>query len=75
MWAHSLYFLYLLLLSIPKILASSHPMALFIRHVGLILIFLEDPAGDSPCSRSRTARGLPVRATFTGNSVDALCRL
>jgi hypothetical protein len=38
-WADSLYFLYLPLLSISKFLASSQPLQ---RHVGLILIFLED---------------------------------
>jgi hypothetical protein len=44
MWAYSLYFLYPLLLSVPKILASSNLLYDSLhRLVGLILIFLEDP--------------------------------
>jgi hypothetical protein len=43
MWAESLYFLYLLLLSISITLASSQPPH---RNVGLILIFVEDRLGD-----------------------------
>jgi hypothetical protein len=44
-WVDSLYFLYMLLLSVTKILASSQPIPYdsLYRHVGLILIFLEDP--------------------------------
>jgi hypothetical protein len=41
-WADSLYFLYLLLLSISKILASF----ILHKHVGLILIFIEDRVRD-----------------------------
>jgi hypothetical protein len=40
-WANSLYFLHLLLLSIPKILASIYDPPC--RHVGLILIYIRPP--------------------------------
>jgi hypothetical protein len=46
-WAYSLYFLYLLLLSISKILASSQPTQNPLHgHVAPILIFLEDDLCD-----------------------------
>jgi uncharacterized membrane protein len=64
-WTASFYFLYLLWLSISKILALSLPTPQLHdplhRHVWLISIFREDPVWDYVlCSWSRTARGLPV---------------
>jgi hypothetical protein len=43
-WADSLYFLHMLLLEISSLLYD--PLR---RHVGIILIFLEDPVGDYAC--------------------------
>jgi succinate dehydrogenase/fumarate reductase cytochrome b subunit len=52
------YFLYLLLLSISKILASSQAIQALHRLDGLILIFLEDPLSD--CTYDHEAAQLNV---------------
>jgi hypothetical protein len=77
-WAHSLYFLYLLLLSVSKTLASFQPTLWpFHGHVGLVWTFLEDlwrMFMESHGKRS-TCFANVASATFTGNATDALCHL
>jgi hypothetical protein len=60
-WADSLYFLYLMLLSISKIIHPSLLYNTFCRYLGLILVFLEDPLLIMSIFTE-------LSATFTGNS-------
>jgi hypothetical protein len=50
------------------------------RHVGLILIFLGDPVGDCACVHGAARLEVYLfpnvaSATFTGNTIDALCHM